>query len=64
MFSNANDDKRIQSNNSIETWAYGTNEEITPIKRENMWINTIEQYKNDISCDNINPVLHGLFDER
>ena len=41
------DDKRVQSTNSIETYAYGTNEEIIQKKKEIKCINIIKQYTND-----------------
>ena len=41
-----NDDKRIQSIDSIETYAYGTNEEIVNTKKEKIkCISIIIQYK-------------------
>ena len=42
----ANDDKRIQSNNSIETYIYGTNEEIIQKKEEIKSNNIIKQQEN------------------
>ena len=41
------DDKRVQSISSIETYAYGTNEEIIQKKEEIKCINIIKQYTND-----------------
>ena len=40
-------DKRVQSIDSIETYAYGTNEEIIQKKEEIKCINIIKQYTND-----------------
>ena len=40
-------DKRVQSIDSIETCAYGTNEEIIQKKEEIKCINIIKQYTND-----------------
>ena len=42
----ANDDKRIQSNNSIETYIYGTNEELIHQKEEIKSNNIIKQQEN------------------
>ena len=42
----ANDDKRIQSNNSIETYIYGTNEELIHQKEEIKYNNIIKQQEN------------------
>ena len=42
----ANDDKRIQSINSIETYAYGTNEELIHQKEEIKCNNIIKHQEN------------------
>ena len=43
----ANDDKRMQSIDSIETYAYETNKEITHTKQYTKCNNMIKQYKID-----------------
>ena len=43
----ANNDKGMQSINSIETYAYGTSIDLLCKKEENNCDNTIKQYKND-----------------
>ena len=43
----ANDDKRIQSINSVETYAYGTSKDLGCKKEETKCNNIIKQYKND-----------------
>ena len=43
----ANDDKRIQSIDSIERCAHGTSKDLACKKEESKCNNTIEQYKND-----------------
>ena len=42
-----NDDKRIQSIDSIETYAYGTSKDLLSEKKEIKCNNIIKQYKND-----------------
>ena len=41
-----NDDKRIQSINSIETYAYGMNKDLVYKKEEIKCNNIMKQYKN------------------
>ena len=41
----ANDDKRIQSIDSIKTYAYGKNKEIIYRRKKNKCNNTIKQYQ-------------------
>ena len=49
----ANNDKRIQSIDSVETQRYGTNEKILHRKKIwNKWKNIIQE-KKDIKCNNI-----------
>ena len=43
----SNDDKIIQSTDSIETYAYGMNKDLIWEKEKNKRINIIKQYKND-----------------
>ena len=42
----ANNDERIQSIDSIDTYVYGTNKNLVCKKEEIKCINTIKQYKN------------------
>ena len=42
-----NDDKRIQSIDSIETYAYGRSKDLLSEKKEIKCNNIIKQYKND-----------------
>ena len=42
----SNDDKRIQSTDSIETYAHGTNKNLLCKKEEIKYINIIKQYIN------------------
>ena len=41
----SNNDKRIQSNDSIEIYAYGMSQELLWKKKEHKSINIIKQYK-------------------
>ena len=43
----SNDDKRMQSNNSIETYAYGTSKNLVSEKEVIKCNNIITRYKND-----------------
>ena len=43
----SNDDKRIQSIDSIETYAYGTNKDLVSEKEVIKYNNIIKRYKND-----------------
>ena len=43
----ANDNKRIQSTDSTETYAYGTSKDLVCKKEEIEYNNIIKQYKND-----------------
>ena len=43
----SNDDKRMQSIDSIETYAYGTSKGLVIEKEDIKCINIIKQYKND-----------------
>ena len=43
----SNDDKRIQSIDSIETYAYGTSKDLVSEKEEFRCNNIIKRYKND-----------------
>ena len=43
----ANYDKRLQSIDSIETYAYGTSKDSVSEKEEIKWNNIIKQYEND-----------------
>ena len=42
----SNDDKRMQSIDSIETYAYGMNEDLVCKRKEFKYNNVIKQYKN------------------
>ena len=44
----ANDDKRVQSINSIGTYAYGPSKDLVCKKEEIKWNNIRKQYKNDL----------------
>ena len=44
---NLNDDKRIQSNDSIETYAYGASKDLVSEKEEIKCNNIIKRNKND-----------------
>ena len=44
---NLNDDKRIQSNDSIETYAYGASKDLVSKKEEIKCNNIIKRNKND-----------------
>ena len=44
---NSNDDKRIQSLDSIETYEYGTSKDLVSEKEDIKCNNVIKQYKND-----------------
>ena len=43
----ANDDKRIQSTNSVKAYAYGTSKHLAWKKEETTCSNITKQYKND-----------------
>ena len=43
----ANDDKKIQSIDSVETCAYGTSKDLVSKREETKCNNIIKQYKND-----------------
>ena len=43
----SNDDKRMQSIDSIKTYAYGTHKDLVSEKEEIRFYNKIRQYKND-----------------
>ena len=48
----SNDDKKIQSNDSIETYAYRTSKDIVSEKEDIRCNNIIKQYKKIINFDN------------
>ena len=41
----SNDDKRMQSTDSLETYAYGTSKDLVSEKEEIKWNNIIKRYK-------------------
>ena len=41
----SNDDKRMQSTDSLETYAYGTSKDLVSEKEEIEWNNIIKRYK-------------------
>ena len=43
----SNDNKRMQSTDSIETYAYGTSKDVVSKKEEMKCSNIIKRYKND-----------------
>ena len=43
----SNDNKRMQSTDSIETYAYGTSKDVVSKKEEIKCSNIIKRYKND-----------------
>ena len=43
----SNDDKRMQSIDSIETYAYGTSKDLVSEKEEAKCNNIVKQFKND-----------------
>ena len=43
----SNDNKRMQSTDSIETYAYGTSKDVVSKKEEIRCSNIIKRYKND-----------------
>ena len=43
----SNDEERMQSINSVETYAYGTNQELASEKEDIKWSNIVKLYQND-----------------
>ena len=49
----SNEDKRMQSIDSIETYVYGTTKDLVSVKREIKYTNTIKQHKKRL------PLING-----
>ena len=49
----SNDDKRIQSVNSVETYAYGTSKDLVLEREEIQCYNVIKRYKKMVNFDDV-----------